>query len=184
VREGRYRLAPITANTHQRWTRLDERWSGVGKNPVYCIFTGFEERTISRPVFWSKEAFILLSLPEWRAKLAWLPQIPNGRWTAAFVLEILLLASWKSERDRSAERRRITNCFDEKPNVMNLFRRLQAGLETKLTELGFKDILADKCSVFLLHGRYCRKRDVWLSTEAMFSGLDIKETRQAVFRDS
>jgi len=69
-----------------------------------------------------------------------------------------------------------------KSHVMNLFRRLPAGLETKLTELGLRIIWRTNLQrVFLLHGRYCRKRMFWLLERASVL-VWIKETAQAVCR--
>jgi ATP-binding cassette subfamily C protein CydD len=74
--EGRYRLAPITANINHGERVWLSGESGVGKSSLLHLLLGFEEGYQGQFLIAGKP-FQQVNLPDWRAKLAWLPQTPE-----------------------------------------------------------------------------------------------------------
>lgn len=171
--EGRYRLAPITANINKGERVWMSGESGVGKSSLLHLLLGFEEDYQGQFLIKGKP-FHTVSLPEWRAKLAWLPQIPE--WVNGSIRRNLLLGLGTREGIEAPSEEELQTAL-MKSQCDEFIHALPAGLETKLTELG-SGLSGGQMQRLSIARALLSKADVWLLDEPC-SGLD-KETAQAV----
>lgn len=171
--EGRYRLAPITANIAQGERVWLSGESGVGKSSLLHLLLGFEEN-YEGAVLVNNQPFSELDLASWRAKLAWLPQTPE--WVNGSIRRNLLLGLGGKEGTELPSENEIHAALVES-HCDDFIQALPAGLDTKLTELG-AGLSGGQMQRLSIARALLSKADLWLLDEPC-SGLD-NDTAQAV----
>jgi len=171
--EGRYRLAPITANINKGERVWLSGESGVGKSSLLHLLLGFEEDYQGQFLIDGKP-FHHISLPDWRAKLAWLPQTPE--WVNGSIRRNLLLGLGSKEGVAAPSEAELQAALI-KSQCDDFIQALPDGLDTKLTELG-TGLSGGQMQRLSIARALLSKADVWLLDEPC-SGLD-KDTAQAV----
>lgn len=171
--EGRYRLAPISADIMKGERVWLSGESGVGKSSLLHLLLGFEEDYQGQFLI-SGKPFQQINLPDWRAKLAWLPQTPE--WVNGSIRRNLLLGLGSKEGTALPSEEDIQVALI-KSQCDEFIQALPAGLDTKLTELG-AGLSGGQMQRLSIARALLSKADVWLLDEPC-SGLD-QDTAQAV----
>ena len=171
--EGRYRLAPITADIAQGERVWLSGESGVGKSSLLHLLLGFEEN-YEGAVLVNNQPFSELDLTTWRAKLAWLPQTPE--WVNGSIRRNLLLGLGGKAGEGLPSEGEINAALRES-QCDEFIQALPDGLDTKLTELG-AGLSGGQMQRLSIARALLSKADLWLLDEPC-SGLD-KDTAQAV----
>ena len=165
--EGRYRLAPISADIMKGERVWLSGESGVGKSSLLHLLLGFEEDYQGQFLINGKP-FQQINLPDWRAKLAWLPQTPE--WVNGSIRRNVLLGITPPS-EQAIQTALIKSQCDA------FIQALPDGLDTKLTELG-SGLSGGQMQRLSIARALLSNADVWLLDEPC-SGLD-NETAQAV----
>jgi ATP-binding cassette subfamily C protein CydD len=171
--EGRYRLAPITANIAQGERVWLSGESGVGKSSLLHLLLGFEEGFDGQCLI-NGQPFSESNLASWRAKLAWLPQTPE--WVNGSIRRNLLLGLGGKEGAELPNEEEIQTALI-KSQCDEFIQLLPDGLDTKLTELG-AGLSGGQMQRLSIARALLSKADLWLLDEPC-SGLD-NDTAQAV----
>jgi ATP-binding cassette subfamily C protein CydD len=171
--DGRYRLAPITADIAKGERVWLSGESGVGKSSLLHLLLGFEENYEGMFLI-NNLPFGELDLASWRAKLAWLPQTPE--WVNGSIRRNLLLGLGSKDGIELPTENEIHAALVES-QCDEFIQALPDGLDTKLTELG-AGLSGGQMQRLSIARALLSKADMWLLDEPC-SGLD-KETAQAV----
>lgn len=171
--EGRYRIAPITANIAQGERVWLSGESGVGKSSLLHLLLGFEEGFDGQCLI-NGQPFSELNLASWRSTLAWLPQTPE--WVNGSIRRNLLLGLGGKEGAGLPNEEEIQTALI-KSQCDEFIQQLPDGLDTKLTELG-AGLSGGQMQRLSIARALLSKADLWLLDEPC-SGLD-NDTAQAV----
>ncbi|TPE51555.1 thiol reductant ABC exporter subunit CydD [Maribrevibacterium harenarium] len=167
TQDGRVRLEQVTqkiAAGQRVWLRGP---SGAGKSSLMALLLGFEQPTQGQ-IYIDGEILDAQQLPNWRKRLAWLPQ--QAEWIQGTIRANLLLGL-PSVDETAINRALVLSGCDE------FIRRLPLGLDSQLTELG-AGVSGGQLQRIAIARALLSDADVWLLDEPCAS-LD-PETAEAL----